>query len=298
MANTNNIENIDYQKLHLDIENPRLPSNVRKTPKGVLTWIAKTTTIEDLMNVIGTNNFFAGEPLVVYPHSQKVGEYIVIEGNRRLTAVKLLHNPTECDKANSQICAISKKAKYKPEKIPVVIRPNRADVLPYLGFRHITGIEEWQPLAKAKYLKQLFDLTDAAKPVTERYSLVARTIGSRKDYIKRSLDTLAVYMLIEEHDFFGIQDLGDESIKFAVLSMALADERVAEFVGSAKKIPQTFIEQHNLFENLGEESIEFAGSSIEPIVNSNLLNKTVIEDLARWLFEKKTVKRLLANHEI
>lgn len=288
----NNIENINYQKLHLDIDNPRLPSNVTKTPKGILTWIAKATAIEDLMNAIGTNDFFAGEPLVVYPHPKKAGEYIVIEGNRRLTAVKLLHNPAECDKPSSQMCAISQEANYRPEKIPVVIQPNREEVLPYLGFRHITGIEEWQPLAKAKYLKQLFDLTDSTKPVAERYSLVARTIGSRKDAIKRSLDALAVYAVIEEHDFFGIQELGEESIKFSVLSTALANEHIAEFVGSVKKVPHP---QTNLFQGLGEESIEFLMLSTDPIVNSNALNKIGIEDLTRWLFEKKDGKKIVSD---
>jgi hypothetical protein len=291
MTNPNNIENIDYQKLHLDIDNPRLPSNVTRTAKGVLTWIAKATAIEDLMNAIGTNDFFAGEPLVVYPHPKKVGEYIVIEGNRRLTAVKLLHNPTECEKPSSQMCAISLEANYKPEKIPVVIQSNRADVLPYLGFRHITGIEEWQPLAKAKYLKQLFDLTDSTKPATERYSLIARTIGSRKDAIKRSLDALAVYAVIEEYDFFDIQDLGEESIKFSVLSTALANEYIAEFVGSIEKVPQ---KQHNLFEALGEES-EFTTLSTDPIVNSGALKKAAIEDLTRWLFQKKDGKKIVSD---
>ncbi|MEI6708024.1 MAG: ParB N-terminal domain-containing protein [Methylococcales bacterium] len=288
MANTNRIENVDYQKLHLDIDNPRLPSNVQRTAKGILTWIAKSTAIEDLMNAIGTNDFFAGEPLVVYPHPKKSDEYIVIEGNRRLTAVKLLHNPAECDKPSSQMCAISQDAEYKPEKIPVVIQANRAEVLPYLGFRHITGIEEWQPLAKAKYLKQLFDLTNSTKPVAERYSLVARTIGSRKDAIKRSLDALAVYTVIEDNGFFDIQDLGEESIKFSVLSTALANEHIAEFVGSVTKVPQPQID-------LFPESTEFQLSPTDPIVNSNVLKKSEIEELTRWLFEKKDGKKVVSD---
>jgi hypothetical protein len=272
----------------MDTENPRLPSNVLKTPKGILTWIAKSTAIEDLMNAIGTNDFFAGEPLVVYPHPKKSGEYIVIEGNRRLTAVKLLHNPAECDKPSSQMFAISQEATYIPEKIPVVIQADRAEVLPYLGFRHITGIEEWQPLAKAKYLKQLFDLTDSTKPVAERYSLVARTIGSRKDAIKRSLDALAVYTVIEDNGFFDIQDLGEESIKFSVLSTALANEHIAEFVGSVTKVPQPQID-------LFPESTEFQLSPTDPIVNSNVLKKSEIEELTRWLFEKKDGKKVVSD---
>lgn len=286
MTDTNDIAYIEYQKLHLDIDNPRLPSTVTRTPKSILTWIAKATAIEDLMNAIGTNNFFAGEPLVVYQHPKKSGEYIVIEGNRRLTAVKLLHDPYECDKPSSQMLALSQESKYKPEKIPVVIQDNRDDVLPYLGFRHITGIEEWQPLAKARYLKQLLDLTPSSKNTAERYRDVAKIIGSRKDYIKRSLDALAVYNLIEEQDFFNIRDLGEESIKFSVLSTALADERIAEFVGLVQKTPQ---------KSLSENEEDFTTSATDPIVNVNVLNRTETEELTRWLFEKKDGKKIVGD---
>ena len=280
MDSVNNIINVDYDKLHLDIENPRLPSNLKKTPKSILTWIAKSTAIEDLMNAIGTNDFFAGEPLVVYPHPKKSGEYIVIEGNRRLTAVKLLHNPDECDRPSSQIKAISQDATYKPPKIPVLNQAKRANVLPYLGFRHITGVEGWSPLAKAKYLKQLFDLTDSQQPVAERYKSVGRTIGSRKDYIKLSLDTLALYLLIEENDFFNIETLGEESIKFSVLSTALNNERIAEFVGVASR---------------SSENNDFEYIPTNPIINAGTLKKNNIEELTRWLFEKKEGKTIVGD---
>jgi plasmid stabilization system protein ParE len=264
------IRTVDYKKLHLDLDNPRLPLNVERTPKAMLTWIAKSTAIEDLMNAIATNDFFPGEPLVVYPHPGKSGHFIVIEGNRRLTAVKLIHNPYECDKPTSQIIAISEGADHIPNEIPVVVRETREEVLPYLGYRHITGIKEWDPLAKARYLKQLFDETDVHLSIPERYAEVAKMIGSRRDHIKRSLDALAVYELVERKDFFGIEGLGEESIKFSVMSTALADERIAIFVGAARP------------NGNGSES-----EPTNPIVNSRVLKSTAVEDLTRWLFEKK-----------
>jgi hypothetical protein len=263
------IKTVRYNRLHLDLENPRLPHNVQRTSKAMLTWIAKSTAIEDLMNAIATNDFFPGEPLVVYPHPTKHGDYIVIEGNRRLTAVKLLHDPYDCEKPTSQIIAISENAEYRPTDIPIVIRDTREEVLPYLGYRHITGIKEWDPLAKARYLKQLFDQADADMPVAERYAEVARKIGSRRDHIKRSLDALAVYELVERKDFFGIEGLGEESIKFSLMSTALADERIATFVGASKP-------------NGTSES-----EATHPIINNRVLKATAVEDLTRWLFEKK-----------
>lgn len=274
---------VDYKKLHLDVENPRLPNNVSRTKTGILTWIAKTTAIEDLMNAIGTNGFFPGEPLVVYPHPQRKGEFVVIEGNRRLTAVTLLNNPAECERPSSQIVSISQEAIHKPSLIPVVIRKTRSEVLPYLGFRHITGIKEWDPLAKARYLKQLFDNTDKKLIPSARYGLVAQSIGSRKDHVKRSLDALAVYQLIEKKDFFEIPDLGEESIKFSILSTALADDRIGDFVGSAKKVGPA------------REDGGYETEPTNPISNPRALKSESIEYLTRWLFEKKGGKTVLGE---
>lgn len=275
---TQTILEVSFDKLHLDVENPRLPTLVERTPKGIITWIAKTTAIEDLMSAIATNGFFPGEPLVVYPCPTRDGHFIVIEGNRRLTAVKLIQDPYACDKPTSQMLRISQDALHKPEILPVVVQPSRDQVLPYLGFRHITGIKEWEPLAKARYIKQLFDITSNDKPASARYSEVAKTIGSRRDNIKRNLDALAVYGLIENKEFFDIDGLSEQTIKFAILSTALADEKIAEFVGVAVK------------SQIGDELVP-----TDPIIDSNVLNNDAIEELTRWLFEKKNGRTVLGE---
>lgn len=274
------MKEVKLKALHLDLENPRLPQSVSKTPKGVLSWIAKSTAIEDLMSAIATNGFFPGEPVVVYPHPTLKDEYIVIEGNRRLTACKLIHDPTLCEKPTAQMIQISETAAHRPEKIPVVVADTRDEVLPYLGFRHITGIKEWDPLAKARYLKQLFDTTKKALPVADRYQRVARSIGSRRDHIKRSLDALAVYQVLDDNGFFNIEGLGEESIKFAVLSTALADERIGEFVGTTKKV------------GTGKNATREATN---PILNTATIHKKQVEELSRWLFEKKDGKTVVGE---
>lgn len=272
---------VDISKLHLDLANPRLPQSVKKTPKGVLTWIAKSTAIEDLMNAIATNGFFPGEPVVAYPHPTKDDEFIVIEGNRRLTACKLIQDPYECEKPSAQMLLISEQAKHTPTEIPVVVSQSRSEVLPYLGFRHITGIKEWDPLAKARYIKQLFDITPTEAPISDRYQSVAKSIGSRRDHIKRNLDALAVYEAIEEAGFFEIPNLGEETIKFAVLSTALADDRIGGFVGTSQPVVQSDGSTSKI--------------STDPIANPEVLKTESIGELARWLFEKKEGKTVVGE---
>jgi hypothetical protein len=252
----------------LDHENPRLPESVKRTQESMIDYIAETTSIEELMQAIGENGYFPGEPVIAVPHETKRDKLVVVEGNRRLTALKLLQDPNACSSPGARIREISSEARHTPKTVPVVIRPSRADVLPYLGFRHITGVKQWEPLAKARYIEQLFELTSKDLPPKKRYGEVARAIGSRRDHIKRNLDALAVYKEMKDNDFYDIEGLDEESIKFSVLSTALADDRIGVFVGISIK----------------DEDDGFQPR--DPIVDGDALKPAEVFELTHWLFEK------------
>lgn len=259
----NEIKQKSIDNLLLDPRNPRLPETVERTQESMLDYIAETTSIEELMEAIAQNDFFPGEPVVVTPEGAPNGKLIVIEGNRRVSAVKLLNNPDLLTKKSEKIRSISEKAKYKPDQLPVVEKNTRSEVLPYLGFRHITGVKQWEPLAKARYIAQLYDLTDPDLSPKEREAEVARQIGSRRDHIRRNLDALAVYQQIRDEDFYSIDNLNEESIKFAVLSTAVSDERIGKFIG-----------------------IESDSEKKPPIDDPSTLDKGNIRDLTHWLYDR------------
>ncbi len=264
---------VPLDHLHLDPDNPRLPTGAKRGDKDIMNFIAENTAVDDLVNAIGTNDFFPGEPLVAVPHPNRSQHFIVVEGNRRLTALRLLQDPDEIDAPSSRLKNIVALAQYKHTNIPVVVRANREEVLPYLGFRHITGVTAWEPLAKARYMKQLFDLlTKRTDKPENRYLEVAQAIGTRITNVRRNLDALAVYRLMEREGFFGVPDLSEDTIKFGVLYTAISDEAIAAFVGAAKrKSPKA--------------NSDYV--STNPIVNPSCLKKVPIRDLTRWLFLKK-----------
>lgn len=264
MNNTALIRMIPVSDLILDSNNPRLPEDIARDEESIIKFIAETTAIEDLMQAIAQNGFFEGEPVVAIQENSKC---IVVEGNRRLTAVRLLSNPNILSSPSARIVAISKEAKFKPTKIPVIIRKTRQEVLPYLGFRHITGVKQWEPLAKARYIEQIFDSTNKELAADERYSIVAKTIGSRKDHIHRNLDALAVYRLLKQKYFFNIPDLSEKNIRFAVLSTAIADEKIGIYLGVS-----SYDENGDSFAN-------------HPILESSKLNIDHVQDLATWLYK-------------
>lgn len=258
---------IDLDDLVLDDENPRLPNSVNRSQEEMIDYIATSTSLEDLMSAISQNGFFNGEPLIAIPDANAKGKFKIVEGNRRLTSVKLILDPSLCSKPSSRMKQISADNKHKFDKLPVIVKDKREDVLPYLGFRHITGIKQWEPLSKARYIEQLFNYTNKKLKPSERYSEVAKIIGSRRDHIKRNLDALAVYKKIEDEDFYDIDGLDEKSIKFAVLSTALADEKLGAFVGVDDVIDGEYV-------------------SSNPIVDPSSLKEDRIKELTQWLYLK------------
>jgi hypothetical protein len=245
---------INLNDLLLDKENPRLPTTVGRKQEQMIAYIARTTSIAEIMEAIAENDFFPGEPLVVVPDS--AGKYVVVVGNRRLTALMLLQSPELYGKSR-KIHEIAAGAKFKPKKIPCVVFDDRAEVLNYLGYRHITGVKQWEPLAKARYVANYFDLrTDKDVSPAARYTQVARGIGSQAPYIKRQLDGLSIYNCIEQKGFYNIEGLDEENISFSLISTAIGYDSILSFVSGGEN----------------------------PYLNPDVIKKKNVEHLSRWMF--------------
>lgn len=271
------IEFVDIDRLLLDKDNPRLPEDlIPRTQEKMVAYIASKGAIEDLMSSIGKNGFFLGEALVAYHNkADKPGQLRVIEGNRRLTAVRLILDPTLYPQRPS-IAELAKGAKNKARlrQLPVVVFNTREEVLPYLGSRHIVGVRQWEPLAKARYMRQLFDVVHhKGKPPRDGYRAVAEQIGSykRTDYIKSNLDGLAVYEVMDQKGFFGIPNLSEETIDFGTLYTAVGYDPIAEYVGAAKKDSRS-----------GEYQ------RLEPIHTPAVLKADKIRRLTEWLYKENS----------
>ena len=226
---------VNIDKLELDPENPRLPEDLKRTQVAMTEHIAHYTDIEELMQVIGENGFFRGESLIVYPSPDRKNFYRVIEGNRRLCAVRLLSRP-DIVKGSKKIAEIASKAKYRPDSLPVVVYKTRDEVLTYLGYRHITGVKEWEPLAKARYVEQLFRKQYTRIASVTRVRTVEQEIGTKPTFIRRALKALVAYNEIERQDFYEIEGLSEREFDFSILSTALGYDSIAKYVGTDDEV--------------------------------------------------------------
>lgn len=256
---------ITYKKvsdLLFDPQNPRLPSTVNgKDEIEVIQWMLENENVIELMASIAEKGFFAAEPLLVSVNNDDPTKYDVIEGNRRLTAVKLLLNPDLATSRRNSIAEIIDEGKKIDSigELPVIIFDNPDEIQLYLGYRHITGVQPWDSLAKARYLKKIRASFETAN-LEDIYKSLAKMIGSRADHVKLLLTGLNVYETIEENDFFGIKELDEKSIKFGVLYTAVNNGNISIFIGV----------------DLDKEN---------PIENLNLNH---LKELSIWMFEKNS----------
>jgi len=222
---------MEIDKLTFDPHNPRLLSTRSVVADSeIYRYMLDDCKVLDLMLSISIQGFFQGEPLLVTKSKKNPDKYEVLEGNRRLAAVKLLNDPSLAPVKKESVRDVVSQQVNAPKVVPVLIYETREEVLPYLGYRHITGIEEWVPLAKAKYLTQLKE-TYADLPYIEVISKLAKIIGSRADYVHRLLRGFKIYEKIERKEFFKIPGLSEEKFEFSLLTTALSYKGIADFVG-------------------------------------------------------------------
>lgn len=233
----NEIKFLPYEKLEFDKDNPRLPHTVinSNNEADVIDWMLKDASIIELMGSIGEKGFFAGEPLLGIKDSKNTDKIIIVEGNRRLTAVKLLHNPNLAKRKTSSIKIVADEAKTKPPELPVMLFEDRKEILDYLGFKHITSVKPWSALAKAKHLRELQkEFKGSHVSIAEQYKQLAKAIGSRSDFARDLLIGLDVYDKIYEQNFFDINGLNEESIDFGIYYNAFKYANIPQFLGINK----------------------------------------------------------------
>ena len=199
--------------------------------------------------------FSLGEALLVI--KEKEGNYIVIEGNRRLTSTILLREPELAEIHKKKIDLVIKETTHRPEEIPCIVFNNREEINKYLGYRHVTGVKSWGILQKARYLTELQkDYNDI--PFTKQCRELAKSIGSRSDHVRKLLIAYQLYEQVEDSGFYKIKDLDETSIYFNYYADSLSRDSIRNFIGVDIK----------------------SESPIENFEPSNL------EELTRWFFEK------------
>lgn len=217
---------VAIEDLRLDPENPRfITASDTSDLRTFLPWFEDDADLLSVADSISTNGYFAGEPLLAAPAQDDPDSLVVVEGNRRFAAVLLLHRPEYLPRSG-RLQTMSNRADLDQlRSLPCAIYADRGEILDYLGNRHVVGVRQWEPLAKATYLEQLrAEAIKRGDPYDDQ--ALARRIGSKSDYIRRLLNSLEAFKRVEQRGV-ATRDEG----RFSILQTALQYTPIARYVG-------------------------------------------------------------------
>lgn len=145
---------LSVASLHLDEKNPRLGrETLARAPREIIRYLFEHDKAMDVAQSIATRGFFPNEPLLAI---KEQGKLIVVEGNRRLAALKTLREPGLLDGAmGRQMERLSKRVASLEDlgKVPVTIAPNRKATDRQIAGRHIgTPVLAWEAENRASFI--------------------------------------------------------------------------------------------------------------------------------------------------
>ena len=234
--------------LHLDKDNPRLPEEAQgKDESELLNVLYRDFNLDELADSMVRNGYFDEEPLVgipiglpdslrnADPNSEEFISFVrndgteltIVEGNRRLATAKLLLDLQLRDTLRVKWPIVSPAVADDLRILPVIVYPARSEVVPYLGVRHIVGIQKWDSFAKARYIASLKDDQQTWQQVKER-------LGE-----KQGADATQYYLcykLMEQvHNEFDY-DIQRAKQDFSLLLLAVGQRNIKQFLGLPRRI--------------------------------------------------------------
>jgi hypothetical protein len=256
---------IPIKDLLLDPQNPRIPDMKKGASQADLAVTLDmgfdAFTVAELMAIHG---YFSSEPMIAIPGEN--GKWIVVEGNRRLTAVLGLTDQNIrsqfLDAKKWETLASTSKL-LSTDLIPVVIAQNRLAVVPVIGTRHISGILAWRPYPQARYIANLIDVENLTA------THVANMIGLSKTTVN---DLYREQAIAAQAKALGI-DTGNVESSFSLLTVAMRNSKLREHVGapvSSQLTPGSNPIPNNKVDELKEVLVFIFGSDEkEPVISDS-----------------------------
>lgn len=183
--------------------------------------------LADLKRSILTNGFLPIERLVVRPYDASPDKYVVVEGNRRLAALRWIQEDHDAG------VEISPHLLSVLNAVPVVMMPSGEDESLYLsimGIRHVGGIRQWGGYQRAKLITELRDRHGLeAGEVAERLGLSTQEVNRRYRAFK-ALGQMQTNPEYGEHSDPAMYALFHEAIAIPIVRQWLGwNEAISQF---------------------------------------------------------------------
>ncbi len=216
---------VDIKDLWFDPNNPRLPELVGKDQKEIFRFLVDDIGIEDVLQSIAASGMIPGDPVIAREAGDKKHFY-VIEGNRRLAALKLLNGEKIGDGEDEPNAPdVSAAVKASIQKISIQLDWPEAEIVAYLGYKHVTATREWAPEAKARFVISKVNGNFSAENLTS----FAKRLGTNLPTLRR---WLVAFLTLQQAQQAGKFDPKDAYAKrfFGTFYTLLGSEQVQTFL--------------------------------------------------------------------
>lgn len=249
-------QKVNITDLFLDSENIRLGIDIKSSQEALINDLFSNENAMQVLESIATNGFFPDEIPVVVRDGKK---FIVIDGNRRLAALKVLGHPEIVPAKENSVREIIKTTNTNIKEIEVVIAPNRDSISQFLASKHTQNTRRpWRPLRQAYFYKAQLERGKSVKDLRNDYPTVdigkflrlinvhkvAKSIQYDSDQItkkvhnERAFPASTIERLYEDkyvRDFLGFDFDGDGDIQVKI------DKK--EFEKGFKRLIQDVVEK-------------------------------------------------------
>ncbi|MDO6963993.1 ParB N-terminal domain-containing protein [Rhizobium alvei] len=226
-------DNFKPEQLSLDRKNPRFGLEVAQSEAEALAILLEKANLKELWDSIAERGYEPYEPLVA---TEEDGELVVLEGNRRLAAVKFLLDPDLAPNeiARRKIPQLAADKLATCESVPVIVVENREKASGYIGFKHVNGPTRWSSLAKAKFGVDFYEsLGDALSPQRKMQSLT-KQLGDSRGLIIRLLVAYKIVLQAIELGMFDKLMVQSDEIEFSHLYTLINNPDSRAFIGFSK----------------------------------------------------------------
>jgi hypothetical protein len=214
--------------LDYDPANPRLVEDGINNPteSQIILALADMADLSEVLESIAANGYVDIEPMI----AQRVGDrWRVLEGNRRLAAIRILQKPALAKGTGLLPPAINAENLETLKEVTVYAVENPDQAREYIGFKHINGPHKWDAIAKARFAADWYRKEKDNGITIEK---IAKRLGDGHDTVVRLVNGMFVLDQAEKSKVYDIKDrYPGKRFAFSHLYTALTRPGYRDFLG-------------------------------------------------------------------
>lgn len=284
------IDKPEYQKVP---ESMITDLQVQKRTRFLLTG-KNNELIQDLLASFKENGFLPVNQIQVKELSGGNDDdkrYLVLEGNRRIAALKYLYEEWREKGAD-----IGKLTESSFRSVTVVLHPgeSRKEHLIIMGLDHITGKRRWSPLNQAQLIEDLIHEHQMSEDE------ICQALGISKIILRRTRRTLALISCYRHSDY-GDQFTGS---MYSFFEEIIKNPRIKEWLAwnDMEMRPENIVNQERLFSWLSRDEVierDESGEEILRKIQEPIITRALdIRELAKYIHEPAALEKMETTRSI